>query len=142
MTPFFLLFLLLLSPVSTQPGSDWEEVRHIAETQHEILLLLIEKKDFEKIPKVAGEIFRLPFPADQEHLVVKEVEILTDALLHHNQVALAHRILDDALKCVKTNRSRAQLHREKAYLFKKEGKADEAMAEFEQSVKLEKEEHP
>ncbi len=136
------LLLPLLTLVSVQQKPDWEEIRHIAEAQHEILLLLIEKKEFEKIPKVAGEIFRLPFPPDQEHLVVKEVEILTDALLHHNQLGLAHRILDDALKCLKTSRSRAQIHREKAYVFKKEGKNDEAMAEFEKSVALEKADEP
>lgn len=140
MSSLALLFTLLLTPVPSQQS--WDEVRHIAETQHEILLLLIEKKEFDKIPKVAGEIFRLPFPAEQEHLVVKEVEIITDALLHHNQLALAHQILDDALKCVKTNRSRSQIHREKAFVFKKEGKADAAMAEFEKSVKLEKEDQP
>jgi hypothetical protein len=142
MSPLPLLLTFLLLPASVQQNPDWEEVRHIAESQHEILLLLIEKKDFERIPKVAGEIFRLPFPPDQEHLVVKEIEILTDALLHHNQLALAHRILDDALRCVKTTRSRAQIHREKAYVFKKEGKTDEAMAEFEKSVALEKEDEP
>lgn len=131
-----LLSLYLSSPVFLQEDA-LSETLHLAESKHEILLLLIEKKEFEKIPQVAGEVFRLPFPPEKEHLVVKEVEILSDALIHHKQYAIAHRILDDALTCVETSKAKAQLHREKAYIFRKEGKNDEAMEEFEKSVALE-----
>jgi hypothetical protein len=101
-------------------------------------MLLIEKGEFEKVPQAADEIFRLDFPEDKEPLLLQEVEILVDALVHHKQIAVAHQIVDSAFKCAVSTKSKAQLHREKGYLFKKEGKTEEALRSFERSKELEK----
>jgi hypothetical protein len=138
----FTLAVILPSPFLAQAGGTWEEVRKIALAQHEIVMLLIEKKEFEKVPDAAREIFTLPFPPDQEHRVVKEAELLSDALQHHGQFEVAHLMLDMAMNCVSTTKAQAQLHREKAFLLKKEGKTDEAMEAFQKSVELEKGKKP
>lgn len=135
--------LLLASPLWIPTRQDnWEEVRVIAETQHEIVLLLIEKEEFDKVPQAAREIFRLHFPANQEHRIVKEAQILTSALLQHNRTDIAHQIVTDAMNCVKTPQSKAELHKEQAFIFRREGKNDEALKEFEESLKLEKQQAP
>ncbi len=120
-------------------GQNWEETRHLAEVQHEIVMILIDKGQFDKVPEAANEIFRLDFPREQEPLLLKEVEILIDALVHHSQLAVAHQIVDSALQCKITSKAKAQLQREKGYLYKKEGKAEEALKSFEKSKELERE---
>jgi len=139
MTPAGLLCSLLFVPafLVAPQNSNWDEVRQIAESQHEIVMLLIEKGQYDKVPKAAREIFQLRFPESEEPRMVKEAQVLTNALLHHNQTAIAHQVLDSALTAVKSANAKSRLHREKAYVYKKEGKTDEAMAEFETSVRLE-----
>lgn len=136
------LFTLAYPAPRIMAQETWEEIRPIAEAQHEILLLLIEKREFEKIPEVANELFKLRFPENEEHRVVKEAEILNDALLHHNQTEIAHEIISQALNCVTTPKAKAQLHRERAYVYKQEGKGDLAMEQFEISLQLEKQSQP
>ena len=118
-------------------AQSWEEIRHLAEVQHEIVMLLIEQQQFEKVPEAANEIFHLSFPPDREHLILVEVELLVDALVHHQQISIAHLVVDSALKCDIAPKSKAQLHREKGYLFKKEGKTEEALKSFEMSKQFE-----
>jgi len=134
----FALCFILCAPSLLQ-GQSWEETRHLAEVQHEIVMLLIEKGEFDKVPQAADEIFQLNFPKDQEPLLLQEVQILIDALVHHQQITVAHQIVDSALNSEITAKAKAQLHREKGYLFKKEGKAEEALKSFERSKELEKE---
>ena len=140
--PGLLTTLLLASPVWTATQDNWEEVRVIAETQHEIVLLLIQKEEFDKVPQAAREIFKLHFPPDQEHRIVKEAQILTSALLHHNRTDIAHQIVSDAMRCVRQPQSKAELHKEQAFIYQQEGKNDDALREFEESLKLEKQQAP
>ena len=133
-----LAFCFILSASGLIRGQSWEEIRHLAEAQHEIVMLLIEKGEFSKVPEAAAEIFALKFPPDQEHLLLKEVEILVDALLQQQQIGVAHQVVDAALQCVSTSKAKAQLHRERGYLFKNEGKTEDAMKSFEESKALEK----
>jgi len=132
----------LLFPLFAFLQSNWKDIQPIAEAQHEIILLLLEKQEFEKIPAAAQKIFDLDFPKNQESRIVKEAQILSDALLKHNQTGIAHRVLDSAIHSVTTNAALAALHREKAYVFRKEGKKDEAMKSFEKSLELEKSSQP
>jgi tetratricopeptide (TPR) repeat protein len=134
--PFLAMIAFTGTALFATSQESWEEIRPIAEAQHEIVLLLIERKEFDKVPGAAREIFHLGFPEAQEHRLVKEAEILTNALLHHNQTRIAHQVLDDALLSVKTRGAKAKLHREKAYVYKKEGNTDEAMRQFELAVAL------
>lgn len=135
------ILMLTFSPILQAQG-DWEETRSIAQSQHEIILLLIEKKEFDEVPPAAEEIFKLHFPPEHEDKLVEEIRILTDALLHHNQTSIAHQLLDKGLAKVTVNRSKAELHREKAYLFKREGKADEAMNAFKLAKEIEQRTDP
>jgi tetratricopeptide (TPR) repeat protein len=120
-------------------ASDWEEIQGIAVAQHEIVILLIEKGEFHKVLDAASEIFQLDFPKNEEHRLVSETEILTDVLLRHDQIEIAHQIVTAAIKRVSTKKSKARLFQEQAYLFRKQGKPEEALRSFEKSKELTKE---
>lgn len=140
------LLVPLLIGVSWVPShlaaqSSWEDIRGMAESQHEIVMLLIKNRQFDRVTDAARPIFKLQFPQEHEGLLVSEAEILTDALLQHNQFEVAHSVLDLAVESVRSGKLRARLLREKAYVYKKEGRDDEALATFEKSndlIELEK----
>ncbi len=136
-----LLVLLILSlglQANIVDSQSWERSRSVAEAQHEIVMLLIKGKEFGKVLRASREIFSLKFPYNQEHLFVTEGRILSGALNDHQQYELAQALLDQALRAVNSNHSKALLYKEKAYLCTKEGRDDEAMEFFEKAVELEK----
>lgn len=129
---------LLVTPHSSvQEQEEWEQIRSIAEAQHEIIMLHIRNGQFDKVPAAFQKIFSLNFPKEREHLLVEEAKIVSDALVQANQHLLAHQILDEALKVVRSKQSRAALYKEKGYLCVKEGKDDLAMELFEKAVEIE-----
>ena len=136
-----LLTLLILSlglQANLVDAQSWERTRSVAEAQHEIVMLLIKGKQFDKVLAASAEIFSLQFPYTQEHLFVTEGRILSAALSDHEQYNLAQSLLDQALGAVTSNNSKALLYKEKAYLCQKEGRDDEAMKFFEMAVQLTK----
>ena len=137
--PHLLALLLLLGPQTNMIDSQgWERTRSIAEAQHEIVMLLINGKEFDKVLNASQEIFSLSFPYNQEPLFVTEGRILATALSDLQQYELAQALLDQALESVSSNRSKALLYKEKAYQRTKEGKNDDAMEFFEKALELEK----
>ncbi len=137
--PHLLALLLLLGPQTNMIDSQgWERTRSIAEAQHEIVMLLINGKEFNKVLNASQEIFSLSFPYNQEPLFVTEGRILAAALSDLQQYELAQALLDQALEAVNSNRSKALLYKEKAYLCTKDGKDEEAMKFFEKALELEK----
>jgi len=130
--------VLLLTLQLSGGGNGWEKIRSIAETQHEIVMLLIKERGFDKILEAADQIFSLRFPDEQEHLFVEEGRILSDALAHQNQYDLAHQLLDRAILAVQKNSSQATLYKEKAYLCTRFGQDTCAMQFFQRALELEK----
>ena len=60
------LFSLLMFP-SAEQGESWEQTRAVAVTQHEIIMLLIDTREFGKIPEAAEKIFELKFPENHQN---------------------------------------------------------------------------
>ena len=140
MTGTIALPLLLFFTPQTNPSENpkWNKTRSIAESQHEIVMILIRNRQFDKVLAATREIFSLKFPDKQEHLFAREGLTIADALINREQYELADRVLSEALKCVKSARSRVSLYKEKAYLCKKLEKDDEAMEHFRRAKELEK----
>jgi len=137
----YLFPLLILSfglQANIVDSQSWERSRSVAEAQHEIVMLLIKGKEFDRVLSASQEIFSLSFPYTQEHLFVTEGRILSSALYDQQQYGLAQALLDQALQAVNSNSSKAVLFKEKAFLCNKEGKDDEAMEFFEKAVELTK----
>ncbi len=133
-----LLILSLGLQANIVDSKNWERSRSVAEAQHEIVMLLIKGNQFDKVLQASQEIFSLKFPYNQEHLFVTEGRILSSALFDQQQYEMAQALLDQALRAVNSNSSKALLYKEKAYLCKQEGKDDEAMEFFEKAIELEK----
>ncbi len=139
MPHLLVLLILLLGPQTNIVDSQgWERTRSIAEAQHEIVMLFIKGEEFNKVLNASQEIFSLSFPYAQEPLFVKEGRILAAAISDLQQYELAQALLDQALEAVNSNRSKALLYKEKAYLCTKNGKDEEAMKFFEKALELEK----
>ncbi len=137
-----LAFLLYLAAIPTpsyaqaQSQQDWDQVRDEAESRFEIVKILIKQQKFDKLLAETEKLFAVPFPDQEEHRLVKSGQTICRHLRTEKQIPLAHKILDQALKAVRRNDSKAALYQEKAYLFKEQGKEDEAMEYFERSLRL------
>ena len=132
------LLILLLGPQTAAFSQSWEQIRSTAERQHEMVMLLIRNGDFGRVLEASRQIFSLRFPANQEHLLVQEGRILSEALARQQQFQLAHNLLDQALRGVRSNPAKIDLFKEKAYLYTKQGRDKDAMELFEREMELEK----
>ena len=121
-----------------QDSEEWERIRSEAESQYEMVLLLIENKKFEEAVKTAKEIFSLPVPPEKHELLFDSATEISDALLHHKQYESALQVLDFCFAAVSEAMIQSKLHKEKAYIFKKMGRDDEALIHFEKSIELSK----
>ena len=128
--------LLLGGNLILAEEGEWDQTRRIAEAQHEVVLLLIRDKAFDKVLDGCKKIFSLSFPRDREHLLVKSVTVFADSLVRQEQLGLARKVLDAALRAVRFKPAKATLYKEKGYISKVEGKDQEALDFFEEAVKL------
>ena len=132
------LLILLLGPQTAAFSQNWDQIRSAAERQHEMVMLLIRNGDFGRVLEASGQIFSLRFPPSQEHLLVQEGRILSEALARNQQFQLAEALLDQALRAVRSNQAKIDLFKEKAYLYTRQGRDREAMVFFERAMELEK----
>jgi|WetSurMetagenome_2_1015567.scaffolds.fasta_scaffold02364_8 tetratricopeptide (TPR) repeat protein len=140
-----ILFLLMAILAPTVPATSQEspaqalgKTRNMAEMQHEIVMLLIQKKEYEKALGEAAKIFDMKWPIDQEPLLLKELLFISDKLLQEKQAPLAVRLLDSNSKVFRTNASQVSILKEKGYLYKSLNEADKALECFRQAQLLEK----
>ncbi len=129
--------LLLGGNLILAEETQWDQTRRIAESQHEVILLLIRDKAFDKVMDGCKKIFSLSFPRDREHLLVKSVTVFADSLVRQEKFGLARQVLDAALSAVRFIPSKATLYKEKGLISKAEGKDQEALDFFEEAIKLE-----
>jgi tetratricopeptide (TPR) repeat protein len=119
-------------------AADLQRLRSIAESQHEIVMILIRKQEFAKAAAEAGKIFELKWPDDQEPTLRKELLDLADQFLHAGQTETALLLLETNLVRFKTARSQADIRKEMGYLNDKLGRPDKALECFREAQRLEK----
>ncbi|MBI4456007.1 MAG: hypothetical protein HY644_08930 [Acidobacteria bacterium] len=142
MKKFLLLNLLALSGFlqetrGQQQDSIWEQIRRIAEAQHEIVALTIRQNNFSHVLPEMRKVYALRFPEKYESALSQEIEIVADSLMHKKQYDIAHQVIDEGLNALRLNKNKAAVLKKKAYILKKEGKEAEALRYFRQSVALE-----
>jgi tetratricopeptide (TPR) repeat protein len=141
-----LLFLLVggLEPLlpSVAPRSHSKDslsrAKSRAETQHEIVMLLLEKKEYEKAEMEANKIFNMAWPESQEPLLLKELLILSDHFLRQGQARLGLQVIEKNSKYFKNNSSRIEILKEEGYLHKSLHQNDEAIECFRKAQELER----
>ncbi len=133
-----LLAFLLPARIPAHCQTDLDRIKSLAESQHEIVVLLLQKKQFDQALTEANKIFLMKWPADQEPLLLKELLRLSDRFMHTGQPALGIRLLEGNQKSFKSKTSQASIWKEKGYLLKNMGKSDQALECFREAQRLEK----
>jgi tetratricopeptide (TPR) repeat protein len=119
------------------PAQDLNRIRRVAEAQHEIVMILINKKDFTKAAEEANKIFQMKWPNDQEPVLLKELLGFSDQFRHNGQPAIALQILESNLALFKSAKSQAEIWKDKGYLLEAMGKHDKAIECFKKAIDLE-----
>jgi len=124
---------LPLSFTVTQ-GAAYEQVRARAADQHEVVMLLIKKGAFGRVIAETRKLLAIRFPADHESQMVSSIVAIAVALADQSRPELAQQVLDDGLRSATLAKSKTELYRRKALLFKREGKEDEAIRFFKMAM--------
>jgi tetratricopeptide (TPR) repeat protein len=136
----FLIIEGLLPAFSGQLDSPvaLDRTKSMAATQHEIVMLLIRKGEYERALEEANKIFDMRWPTDQEPLLLRELLYVTGQFLNHRQAPLGLELIDKNSKCFKTPSSQIAILKEQGYLYKTLNKTDKALDCFEKARKMEK----
>src|SRR5688572_10402613 len=151
--PVFLIVLFMLNPgralsyesqaapaPSAGSPSQLELNRQmtIAEAQHEIARIQINKGQYDRVVPEMKKIFELNLPEKFEQAVAESASMIAGMLVEKQQFAIAHDLLDEALKRMKVNENKAALFMIQGYAFKSEGKLEKALESLEKAVELER----
>ena len=130
--------LLLGGSLILAEEGEWDQTRRIAEAQHEVVLLLIQEKAFDKVMNGCKKIFS-PQLSQGSRTPAGKVSHRPSPTRSsvREQLGLARKVLDGALRVVRYKPSKASLYKEKGYISKVEGKDQEALDFFEEAIKLE-----
>ena len=140
-----LLFWLLAGGINAVPlfafqtdiSSSLGKLKSMAEAQHEIIMILIKKKEFEKAVSEANKIFDMRWPSDQEPLLLEEMLNLTRQFQQQGQAPLGVTLIERNMKIFKQKSSRAALLKEEGYLHKSLNQNDRALDCFRKARDLE-----
>jgi len=110
----------------------------MAESQHEIVMILLKKKQFTQAAVEADKIFQMDWPPDQEPRLLQELLGLSGQFLKYEQPALALQLLEKNGPSFKALKSQVALWKERGYLLKSMGQDDKALDCFRKAQELEK----
>ncbi len=116
--------------------SDLGTTRRIAESQHDIVMILLKKKEYDKAAEEADKIFALKWPDNQETVLKKCLLDFSDRFRHAQHPEIALRLLDKHLGLFKSNKNRADILMDKAYVLEGMGRHDEAIECFREAQQL------
>jgi tetratricopeptide (TPR) repeat protein len=140
-----LLSMLLAGVISVGPLSAYQadtsaalgKIKSMAEAQHEIVLLLMKKQEYDKALVEANKIFDMRWPGDQEPLLLKELLNLADQFLSQGQAQLGLKLIERNFKYFKRTPSQAAILKETGYLYKSLKQDDKAIESFRKARDLE-----
>ena len=110
----------------------------IAESQYEIVKLTIKQGLYDRVLPEMRKIYELNLPPQYEQAVAESASLVAHLLVENKQFGLAHDVLNEALPRVKDDRNRVSLLKIQAYVYKSEGKLQEALQTLEQAIAIER----
>jgi tetratricopeptide (TPR) repeat protein len=140
------LVSVLFAGVISAPSLCWSQTesplaldraKSMAEAQHEIVVLLIKQKEFQKAVAEANKIFEMKWPEDQESLLLRELLYLSDQFLRSSQAFLGLQVIEKGSKYFKKASSQVAILKEKGYLYKSMDQNDKAIDCFRRARELE-----
>lgn len=109
-------------------GSETINKLKIASMQHDLILLLIESNDFDRVESEWKKVLDLGLSEKYENAIAQSLLMIGYKLSEANQLSLAQNIMDESLATVAfTNKSAADIFRLKAYVYKEAGDLDSAI---------------
>lgn len=130
------LAMLLLPLVLAAQSSEKEKNRKIAAAQHEMVLILIKKKEYAKAAEEANKIFQLSWSDDEESLLKTELLRFSDLFHHSEQNVIALQLVERNLARFKSPAIRADILKQQAYLLELMGEHDKAIDCLRESNRL------
>lgn len=115
-----------------------KQMLSIAESEHEIIKLLIGQGQFQRVVPEMKRILDLDLPIRYEEAVAQSASLISEMLVGKSQFAIAHELLDESLKRMRLNENKAALWKIQAYVFKSEGNFDKALECLQKAIDLEK----
>jgi lipopolysaccharide biosynthesis regulator YciM len=109
----------------------------VAEAHHDLAELYIKKGEFNNAVIEARKIIQLRFPPAYETLVAQSLSILTEKFAEAQRFDLGQMLLDEALKAVELDATRARLTMNKARLFKLAGDDNRAIEAYRRALEFE-----
>jgi len=140
----FLLFTALspfpaLTQATGQGGRESADaLLSIAESQYEIVKLTIKQGNYDRVLPEMRKIYELNLPQQYEQAVAESASLVAHLLVENKQFGLAHDLLNEALQRMKDDRNKASLLKIQAFVYKSEGKLQEALQTLEQAIAIER----
>jgi tetratricopeptide (TPR) repeat protein len=131
--------ILPIAPLCGQSGTPAAlgKAKSFAETQHEIVILLIRQKEFQKALTEANRIYDMKWPDDQEPLLLKALLLVSGEFVRQGQAAYGLQVIDGNSKSFKMLASQIALWKEKGYLYKSMNQNEKAIECFRKAQDLE-----
>jgi tetratricopeptide (TPR) repeat protein len=133
--PFLTIMLSFAQQIPAQEA-DLGRIRKIAEAQHEIVIILIKKKEFDRASAEANKIFEMNWPEDQAPVLKDELLRISDLFRHNGQPEIALRLLDAHMCMFKSTKIQADILKDKAYLLEGMSRHDQALDCFRDAKRL------
>jgi tetratricopeptide (TPR) repeat protein len=115
-----------------------EKKLNLAGIQHDLILLLIEKRDFDSIEPEWKAVLDLKLGKEFEDLVGKSIVAISYTLLEAKRFALALKLLDESLAAAPfSDKSKANIYACKAALYKELKDVDSAIQAMRRAKDLE-----
>lgn len=109
----------------------------IASLQHDLILLLIESNDFDRVELEWRKVLDLGLSEKYESAIAQSLLMIGYKLSEANQLSLAQSIMDESLSTVAfSNKSAADIFRLKAYVYKEAGDLDSAIDALRKASEL------
>jgi len=125
------------APEGERLSPEIQKKLNLASVQHELILLLIERQNFDKVELEWRKVLDLRLGAAYEGLIADSLLQVGYKLSEAKKLLLAQKLLDESLAAVPfSNGSKVDIFRFKAYLYKEAGDLDSAIKAFQQAREL------
>ena len=141
---FFLAALESQAAYAQQPTTanrtdqEARQMLSIAEAEHEIVKLLIQQGQFQRVIPEMRKILNLDLPLKYEEAVSQSASLIAEMLVERKQFAIAHELIEESQKRMRKSENKAALWKIQAYVYKTEGNVDKALECLERAIDLER----
>ena len=105
--------------------------------QHDLIFLLIESNDFDRVEAEWGKVLDLELSEKYEGAIAQSVLTICYKLSEAKQFSMALNIIEESLAAVAfSNKSSADILRLKAYIYKESGDLDSAIETLRKASEL------